>query len=489
MCIVVQLVFAATGRRFPLEVAKHQQSSSPLFFESSSLVSSSQLNCTVPTKYFVLDVVSCVESCGSELFNNATLWKDKQSYVEFFDYNTLKPLLSNEPVVDGQRLLLFTPSFLSDALEKILFSQWRKAAGDTCCLQTDEEECWRNLRQAILALEVPLSLHQKVMEKEISNCFEQFNSTTSQLAFVREGVNDSLEKIKNLNLFYSPDTPVTSIVDVKTFLTAIQQGDTKLLEVGKILNEVQSLVPAVLEAIKEEEQVANEFKNTSAWNYFSPSTSSIDTSDTSFVSTLMTEVKRKVDLVRNILCNIAKITKQTQKCRHYCHAIVGHVVLRHKKLCLLPEGLEAAKEVLIRRVILRRAIRRLLAPLETEYRAVEAKIHQFSEKWNQWLPGGFFKSVSSPLPDFYPPDDEIAREMDRYFVDVNRDETEELLTAIGVGTASSTERERAMEKRLAELEAELQRNKTALEVSEKKKEELENALRKLQASAFSLLSS
>ncbi|KAF8288028.1 hypothetical protein TcBrA4_0014450 [Trypanosoma cruzi] len=480
MSITVQLVFAPTGCQFPVEV-KHSRTSPVL--TSSSLASSSQWGVAHSSKIFVSDIVSCVHSCRLTPLRNADTEGNVKIFVELFDYDTLRPLLTNEPVLEGQKLLLFVPTIVADSLAEHLLHQWRLTAADNQILHTDEEERWKNLRQAVLALNIPLKLHQDLMEKELKTSIQLLEITNSQLNDAKENVPRVLESMKEVKLFYDPEVPLTSLAERSHLDAAVQMGESKLREAAKILDSAQSMAPAVMEAIKAEAQASNDVEKTSAWKMFFPSIK--DGREESSVTALMYEVDRKVQVVRSIVEEVAKITKRLKRCQHYASAVLGHVVEPHKKLCLLPEGMEAAREVVHRRIILRRAIRRVLVPLEVEYHATERIIHKFAEKWSQWLPDSLYRGVSTPLPPLYPPDDFIAKDMDHLFLDIEDDETEKLLAAIDAMSSSAPQESQVTEKRLQQMEAKLQRCKAVLESAQKEKAELEEALKRMGTSSSS----
>ncbi|KEG12829.1 hypothetical protein DQ04_01401130 [Trypanosoma grayi] len=468
MTIVVQLVIASTGFRVSLVV---KQAKSPSLLASSSLASSSQGNVVTTTKIFVSDVVLGVQSRGSSPQGVSGTEGSKQSYVEVFDYATLRPLLANEAVTDGQKLLLFTPPVLSDTLMEHLASLG-PPTHDTPCMSTTEEERWQNLRQAILALRTPLKLHQDVMERELEVCNKQFETTKAEFAMAEKGIYEAMENIKNVKIFYSLETPATEFVDAKYMEAVIQQGGVKLQEAEECLTNARNMAPGIIEAIRSEAQVAEGLEGTSAWKTFSASTT--EGSNETAVSVLMKEVERKVQVVRLLVSKITLATKRLQKCRHYCQAVVYHVVQQHKKLCRLPEGLEAAQGVVKRRIILRRAIRRLLVPLEALHSETEEIIHQFAEKWSQWLPDGLFRAVSSPLPPLYPLDDALAQGEDHLFVDIEDDETEGLLATIGSVSSAEVANIRAMER-------EMEKNMELVKALQEENAKLKDALRQQQA--------
>ncbi|RNF12909.1 RNA helicase [Trypanosoma rangeli] len=468
MSITVQLVFAPTGCQFPVEV-KHPRSS-PVF-TSSSLASSSPGSFSQSSKIFVSDIVSCVNSCKVASPLSGDTERNVKIYVELFDYTTLRPLLTNEPVVDGQKLLLFVPALVADSLAEQLLHQWGQTAPGDQGIHTDEKERWKNLRQAILALNAPQKLHQELMEKEMEDCVQLLEFATTQLNAAKENIPHVLAGMKDMRLFYDPEVPLTSLAERKHLDAAVRTGEKKLQEAATLLESVQAMVPAVIEAINAEAQVSENVEKTPAWKTFLPST--MDGREEVAVTTLMYEVDRKVQVVLGIVENIVKLTKQLKRCRHYASAVLNHVVEQHNKLCLLPQGMEAAKEVVHRRIILRRAIRRMLVPLEVEYHATERIIHKFTENWSQLLPDNLYRAVSTPLPPLYPPDDFIANDMDRLFLDVEDDETERLLNAINASSSSKGQCNQMTERSLKEAEEKLQRCETVLENAQKENTELE----------------
>ncbi|ORC90420.1 uncharacterized protein TM35_000082180 [Trypanosoma theileri] len=478
MSVVVQLVVALTGLRFFFEV-RHQKSPSLLASSSVSLLS--QTNITTSTNVFVSDIMAYIHNFRFSPVGNSnsvsvgSIDGNKKSYVELFDYNSLQPLYPNDIVEDRQKLLLFAPPAFSELISEQLSHRCRPAEGESQGTSIEDEERWQNLRQAISALQVPLTLHQQIMEREMEACAELLTNTEEQFVLSKENIHAALERAESIKLFYRPDTHATELIDRRHLHIALQQGEVKLKEAAKSLESARAMAPTVVEAIKAEIQVVSDLEKMPAWQSYT--TAAADKNDESSIIQLMQEVVRKVQVVRTIISDIALITKRQQKCRHYCAAIVDHVIQHHKRLVLLPEGLEAAREVLHRRIILRRAARRLLVPLEAEHRATEMCIHQFAEKWGQWLPESLFKAVASPLPPLYPQDDTIAQEMDSLFVDLQEDATEELLAAIGTVSSSSDNMEQYMlQQRLAEVERELQRCKALLEVAAVEKAELMCAL-------------
>ncbi|RNF22471.1 RNA helicase [Trypanosoma conorhini] len=480
MSITVQLVFAPTGCQFPVEV-KHQRSS-PVF-TSSSLASSSPGSFSQSSKIFVSDIVSCVYSCQVAPLRNTETERSGKIYVEVFDYATLRPLLTNETVVDGQKLLLFVPTIVADLLAEQLLHQRGHAVVGSQSIHTDEEERWKNLRQAILALNAPLKLHQELMVKEMGSCVQLLEATTAQLNAAKENIPRVLGELKDIKLFYDPEVPLATLAERKHLDAAVQKGEARLREAAKMLESVQAMAPAVMEASNAEAKLSEEVEKTSAWKKCSPTF--VDGREESSLTVLMYEVDRKVQVVLGIVEEIAKLTKKLQRCRHYASAVLDLVVERHKKLCLLPEGMEAAKEVVHRRIILRRAIRRVLVPLEVEYHATERIIHKFAEKWSQWLPDNLYRAVSTPLPPLYPPDDFIANDMDRLFLDVEDDETEKLLAAIDATSSPQGRGSHTAEMRLREMEEKLQQCSAALKKAQKEKEEVEEELRQMKSSAVS----
>ncbi|KAH9578039.1 hypothetical protein LSM04_003284 [Trypanosoma melophagium] len=474
MTISVQLVVALTGLRFFFEV-RHQKS--PPLLASLSVSLLSQTNIPTSTNVFVSDVMACIYNFRFSPVGSSSVGSgegNKKSYLELFDYDSLQPLYPNEVVGDGQKLLLFAQPALSESISEQLLNRPRAAVEGIQGNATEDEERWQNLRQAILALQVPLRLHQQIMEREMEACAELLESTAEQFGLSKDNIHAALERAGSIKLFYRPDTLATDLVDKRHLNIALQQGEVKLREAAKSLESARAMAPTVMEAIKAETQVVSDLEKLPAWQSYT--TAAADKNDEPPIIQLMQEVVRKVQVVRGIISDIAVITKRQQKCRHYCAAIVDHVIQHHKRLVLLPDGIEAARAVLHRRIVLRRAARRLLVPLEAEHRATEATIHQFAEKWGQWLPESLFKAVASPLPPLYPQDDAIAQEMDSLFVDLQEDATEELLAAIGTASSSENMEQYMLKQRLAEVERELQRCKALLEVAAVEKAELMCAL-------------
>ncbi|KAG8348761.1 hypothetical protein ERJ75_000036900 [Trypanosoma vivax] len=463
--ITVQVVLATTGRRRLLTVRHRGTASIP----SLSLPLPGPGGSS-PAKVLVSDVMSSVLhswAAGSEGGRASTTdTASERPYVELFDYAALRPLQATEGINPGQCLLLFTPAALSGALEELLAG---KGAADATNPQAAEEERWAGLRQAILALDVPLQLHRESMDKEMEACTLKVRGTEVQFSAAKEGIADALGRAERVKVFYDDDVSLVELVDVEAISLIVCQGEEKLSEAAQLLEDARAMVPDIMSEIAKEEQAARDLLGTRAWGC-APA-SGVEDMCESAVAVLMREVERKTCAVRRVLTAIRKVMRLLQRCDHYCDAVLIHVVQRHRNLCDLPEGMEAARELVGRRIVLRRAIRRLLLPLQGERDSIEDAVSAFSQRWATCVPESIFKAVCNPLPPLLPAEDQLAQEMDRHLVDVERDVTEDLLGSIG-----STPIVHSLDQRLQGMESKLQQCMAELECTRQENKQLKAAL-------------
>nr|CCC94045.1 unnamed protein product [Trypanosoma congolense IL3000] len=463
MVTAVNIVFAPTGQSFLLEMRREETPTrtTGLPLQRTSLS---------PERIFISDVMKRIRDYALPSATDAIPLVGDRRFVECFDYGTLQPLRAHDPVSEGQKLLLFASPHLSNVLTERLsgLRPWPQDEGSK--LPVTGEERWANLRQACLALDVPPLLHRNQMEQEMNRCTEKVKDTAKRFQAAKEGIEEALESIKDINIFRGFDSPLMSFVDANGMRMAAVQGEVKLCEAAKCIDDARAMAPEVIRAIVRESQITECVQASESWRTFS--TPDEHAGDSSVVAVLMQEVGRKLVAVRSILTKIGKITRQQSKCRRYCEAVLHHVVHRQRILCQLPQGVEAAERLLERRITLRRAIRRLILPLEAEHRSLERDIQYFLGKWRDCLPDDLFGAVTTPLPALYPPEDTVAHDMDRYFLDVGKDEAEELLQSISMAPGTSPIASSAVEAELRDVEDEVQRCEVALRLAIERRDAL-----------------
>ncbi|CBH16149.1 hypothetical protein, conserved [Trypanosoma brucei gambiense DAL972] len=461
MAITVQLVLASTGHSLPMTVYQEETTPHTTCQLSSIPVLRSQ-------KVFVSDLVLLIRNCRSASMTDCHPSSEGWKYIECFDYTSLRPLRPNEAIAEKQKLLVFTPLLLSEALLE-QYSSTKEHSHRTKSKVDMEEERWLNLKQAIAALAVLLKLHQEQMERQMDLCVKKVNETAPRFHAAKEGISHALEKIKDIKVFNDPDFSLIALVDASEIETAVEQGEVKLQRALRYLKEAQTMAPSVLDAISKEVELGNSIQTTSAWHSYK-TTEQAD--GCSAVSALMLEVKRRVDAVRMILTDITKIGRKQSACSRYCDAVHCHVVQKESNLHQLPKGLEVAQRLMERRIVMRRAIHRLLAPLEDEHRSLQQHLRQFAGDWGDCLPKDLFGAVAAPLPPLYPVDDDVAQKMDRHFFDLEKDATEEFLLSVGAASVGPSEPCAALERRLREVEGELRLCRAALKATSREKNKL-----------------
>ncbi|KPI88986.1 hypothetical protein ABL78_1870 [Leptomonas seymouri] len=426
----------------------------------------------------------------------------KTPLLEFFNYETLSPLDGTAVLADEDVLLVWCDAQISVELVEALQLEWLEAysgihkphhaarplttftpTSATEMAVCTTEERLRNVAHARLALCKTVPLHMHLLEEEFAECkaalakqrkhlldlklsadtFASFNATASTtdegaaasavFSASTAGVADRFPLLAELE----PSLTSTLSPDAVNFHST--SNESSLLMCGSQLASKQTVVMRISKQLSklqqlslEEEEKQKRFatgEHARALQLFLGSAEQDRGTAEAIVQRYQAEMLRQLKCVRFLVAHVTLLRNLVKKARREMAAI-DLVLNRLSSSLELPRLLEQAEVLLRRRVVLRRAARRMQLLLqETEYSNLQRDLHDFSQRREvqDVLSPKVWWYLRAPLPSILPAEDVVATLLDHALIDRNVDEAQELverIRCVSLHTASSTDAAQSM---------------------------------------------
>lgn len=387
---------------------------------------------------------------------SAVIAENRLPPLEFADYDTQAPLLPSAVLTEGQRVVVYCGLSVATQLVEQLQLRWLE---DECATGTPTADqraallvCSKaeqriHLKRAIEALNGPTTMHFELMVREKKELEDVLTTVTQQLASAEATFAATARTSQEaLHFFGEPvfTTTAGAATASQTVATSFEVCRKQLKDVAAVLAEAAKASQRAAEQLAVEHRNTQAFASLPVWRQTPSMTTSDDgpeemeSTDYTVLNLFQAEVQRKLDAVRMIIAFITK-ARRLMKQGKGMTSVVELMVNRLSEMEARPAALKQAEALITRRVVLQRAVRRVLLPLQQVRTELDADTQAFlHSKLAASLPEQVKRLLTCPVPAVSVVADPVVGTVEPHIpINLNVDEVEELLEAVGARWSSS----------------------------------------------------